>query len=271
MYEALNENQTLLAELLQLMHESQLVREEVMRHIHFLHLHQRINGIKQIIELIRENLSHGAVNTNKPNLQLKHATEDVKSYYLEHLKETHELWEKIEKLGEEIHYTFDLEYGDLQTLSAEILLKLVEKAQHILNLIEQHPAMHIDPTPRIQQLHKRLLLIHQQHDALKKHGYKPKSKLSAQQAIHEFLNHYHSTLESLALHFHHLQLHFTEIYAKLQEEKTNLKELDALQAHITQEKQAYEEEVECLKKQIEQNQHSSLVLGTNFRQKKDPN
>lgn len=249
-----------------LAHESQLVREEIKKVITFEHLNQRIHSIQQQLSLIHDTLEPRTFaekahmeHLHKTVISLvQHSLTTGKDEYLETLKASGEYWEQVEALIDSI--LIEIEHlkaaADYETELTPTLSELNEKMQALLETVEKqhgslpHSAIHT----HIEHIKHQLHFLHQPHT---KHDH-----------TYEFLEHYHTTIEEIALHMHHLQHRFNEIAAELKDENKELKELEALQEEIERLKAAYEEQLETIKKSAEH--HKVLAPGAHFNIKKDP-
>lgn len=250
-----------------LKHESQLIREEIVRTISFEHLHQRIKAIQQQVELIHDTLEPRTFAEKAHVEHLHHTALSLISHHLnaeghtlERLKENDEFWEQIEKLQESILDEIEqLKVAtELEAELTESLSELNEQTEEMLEAVEEHQDAHahIDTHQHIQHIKHRLHQLHHPHEHTK------------HDSTHAFLEHYHDTIEEIALHMHHLQHRFTEIFIELKEEQEKLEELKELQQEIIALEAAYQEQLEATRKEKE-HQHMTLHPGPHIHTKKD--
>ena len=252
-------------QLKELQQQSQLIRKEIQQHIKFSRLQQRIGGIQQQLQFIRNHLLPKSskerakyFKRNKLALKLigKHLTKlndtSDETHYLKKLQEEEEYWATIEELREEI--LRDIEHAKAALDEAELAEEnSIEQSKHILLYEAEISELDdkIDLTLKEIKTHNHFNepifeLIHNLHNELqfiKLHSY-------SRYFDHEvappttLLGHHFETMHDLSGHLFELHNHWGHMLEHLHKETFEETELKQLHDDIQHTKEQFEEKLE---------------------------
>ncbi len=238
----------------ELLHQSELIREEVRRHSNLHKFSARIGGIKQQLEFIREHILSNKKDRFKKHFKHHKLAVKLIEKHLAELEDKERPTQEIDELRTEILHN---------VAHIEVLLSDIKEHQHtplltqdITHYITEVNNLNIKAeillkelkllqTPEEPQLHEQIQQIHDklQHIKLQDLITKGSNDLAS------FLKHHYHAIHDTVTHMNHLNVQFQHILENLDNEKHALQELHTLQDEIKHTIQQYEAKLEQLEQE----------------------